>query len=118
MYAGYTAHVYLAPDDAAAAKGQSWDDDEKAQHFLELIGRANSDSERCFRMRAKEIVEERWQAITAIATRLLEREEIDSEEAELIVGAATGVQGASEDLKKYREMKEFVESESATRPKA
>ncbi len=78
LYAGYAAEKILDPD---ASPDGSWDDDDKAQQLLIHI----DESEEDLRSQAAAIVSENWQAVEAIASKLIQYEVLVWEEWAIII---------------------------------
>jgi len=107
LYAGYTATVELNPDPAEEERFRAWaaDDDEQADMFLEWFGYQGERKDQLkqkMRGKTQVFVKEHWAQISALAEEVLRHRSLDEEEAEWVVQAAEGVEGAKEALAEYR----------------
>jgi hypothetical protein len=90
LYAGYEAWVRFDPSSEEKARLGASEDDEQANGYLLRLGKKGPDQERELRERAKQLVEEHWRAIEALANELLEAGRISVCAGELIIEVAKG----------------------------
>lgn len=93
LFAGYAAEVRFDPRHLDMARRHAGSDDERAAELLAILGfeepmRAALKSG--LRANAASLIEEHWDAVTALARALLKQTTIDVYEATYIVAAAEG----------------------------
>lgn len=90
LYAGRAAADHFAPEEAESnARGASGDD-EAAARLLMLWAGDRTRAEADCRAKAAEIITDRWAAVEAIATALIERTAIPGHEADVLADMAEG----------------------------
>ena len=102
LYAGFAAQVEFDPTNEELYKSHASDDDDKADKFLSYLGSDRKELGKKLRDRAKELVQENWSTITAVAEELLLHGTLDDYEAECIMMASRGDEEAKAYLEKYR----------------
>jgi hypothetical protein len=94
-YAG--GHAQRRIDPSTGTEGCDWDD-ELADEQLRLFGWEHREQE--FRDRSRDLVQQHWDEIVAVATELLKTQVLDDTEIEIIADAVAGDSDA--DLGLYR----------------
>jgi hypothetical protein len=104
LYAGFAASVRADPEREAIHRTTAGHDDDVAAYWLRLLDGSPSEVEARLRARASEVVADHWEEIEALADALLEFEVLGQTEAEAVLEASRGDDGAAQYLAMCRQM--------------